>query len=229
MIKWQVLYAAAGSRHVGTPPPAAISLYAAPPVQAAVPFSRPRRDPPPTASTAQPAPHGPVPPFSRPRRDPPPPPLFQAAAPLSGGCDVQSGPGQQPHRKRRREGTPQAQDPLKCKQLPESRGDYAEQGTVGGVSIAFGAHGGLQAAAQAVASSNAPAQSAAMASGGAALAQAGSVGAVQSTGLADAALSGTTLSPSASRFAASSFGSSKVQAAVKGTAEGVKSSYIFSF
>ncbi|KAL3159020.1 hypothetical protein ABBQ32_011020 [Trebouxia sp. C0010 RCD-2024] len=218
-----------GSTRAGTAPTAAPSLHAAPPVQAAVPFSRPRRDPPSPASTAQPAPHGPVQrglPFSRPRRDPPPPPRFQAVAPLSGGCDVQAGPGQQPHRKRRREGTPQAPN---RRRLPDSRGDYAQQGTVGGVSIAFGAHGGLQAAAQAVAGSSAPAQSAAVASGGAAPAQAGLREALQSTGLADAAVSGTISSPNAIRFEASSFGSSQVQDAVKGSAAGVKSLYKFSF
>ncbi|KAL3151882.1 hypothetical protein ABBQ38_012844 [Trebouxia sp. C0009 RCD-2024] len=70
--------------------------------------------------------------------------------------------------------------------------------------------------------------------GGAAPAQAGSGEALQSTGLANAALLTAKLhpsllvlaqlSPSAIRFAASSFGSSKVQAAVKGTAEGINSS-----
>ena len=205
-------------------------------------FGLPLAPPRPPTPIGPPAPHPPAPrvlPFSRPRRDPPPPPL-QTDAPLYGSSGVQSGSGHQ-HRKRRREGSPQAP---KRRRLPENKAGSAQQfGAQQGhvvVTNAWQSHAGLQAAAQAVANSTAaaaqavatsygPAQTAAVAGGGVAPAETGSSEAVQSTGLPDAALAGQTLSPSATRFAASSFGSSSVQAAVKETAEGVKSSYDFSF
>ncbi|KAL3151891.1 hypothetical protein ABBQ38_012852 [Trebouxia sp. C0009 RCD-2024] len=97
-----------GSRHMATPPPAALPLHAAPPVQTAVPFSKPRRFP---RSTASLGPEGPVQrvlPFPGPGGIP----NHRRSRQLP--HSLVSRPGHQLHRKRRREGTPQAQGPFEA-------------------------------------------------------------------------------------------------------------------